>query len=553
MRQAGHTINSTPLIHEPPELRTKYSHSIVSDDHDLHIPLSLDGTTSKFHVRMPTQAEVLDVNQEHVVHVHMTFEAEWDPQSDTFHDHEASLRAALEYPPRSRGRSIYASVREPDDMAADLFDDLDDPISVTDIDHFQESAKRQVKSHGVIDVDTFALSLSREIAAARTVKRRKGFVDHRTLAQRWKIGEDTAKRSLERTTQLAVRDFTDATKSRRLKPCTLQLRYPRLNTTLYSDVLVGRCTSLLGNKYATVFCDENHWTFVDPIKSRSEVDESLTRLFQRYGIPKTIVPDNAKELTEGAFKKKCGRAGVAVHPIEAHTPNMNLCETGIREMLRGYKRKMRETDTPACLWDVCMQNHSEVRRCAALNLRGLRGDVPEAIITGQTPDISHLAEHGWYDFVWYSIPQDESKQTLKLGRYCGASHDVGEAMCSRVLNENAYLHSKTSVWPLTDAELNSEEVQAQKQKFTSKLEESLKKRGKDFKPIPDEDDDEDLYRTQEPTYPEAYEPILDDDKKEEPLMEADDLTDTQCKTFDKCISAKVMVPRGDTLAFGTVV
>ena len=81
----------------------------------------------------------------------------------------------------------------------------------------------------------------------------------------------------------------------------------------------------------------------------------------------------------------------------------------------------------------------------------------------------------------------------------------------------------------------------------------MKKRGKEFKAIPDEDNDEDLHRTQEPAQPEPHEAVEGVDQKEEPLMEADDFTNSQHETFDKYISAKVMVPRGDSLAFGTVV
>ena len=72
VRMAGHTINYTPLLCAPEALRTAHTHSIVSQDHDLHVPLSLNGTTSKFTVHMPTQEEVLDVQQANVVHVHMT-------------------------------------------------------------------------------------------------------------------------------------------------------------------------------------------------------------------------------------------------------------------------------------------------------------------------------------------------------------------------------------------------------------------------------------------------------------------------------------------------
>ena len=75
---------------------------------------------------------------------------------------------------------------------------------------------------------------------------------------------------------------------------------------------------------------------MDPIQSRADTASSLNKLFARYGIPKTIVPDNAKELTEGDFARTASRAACQIHPIEAYTPNQNIAETGIREILQGY-------------------------------------------------------------------------------------------------------------------------------------------------------------------------------------------------------------------------
>jgi hypothetical protein len=61
---------------------------------------------------------------------------------------------------------------------------------------------------------------------------------------RWQIGLDTAKKTLDATTQLAIRDFSTTTGGRRLKPSyTYQLKYPRLNVEMYMDTLIGRDAS----------------------------------------------------------------------------------------------------------------------------------------------------------------------------------------------------------------------------------------------------------------------------------------------------------------------
>ena len=78
---------------------------------------------------------------------------------------------------------------------------------------------------------------------------RKGTVSAENCHDVGDVAWKTAHRTLERTTQRAVRDFTDGRGMRRLKPTAYQLKYPRLRTELYTDTYYGPCVSLEGNKY----------------------------------------------------------------------------------------------------------------------------------------------------------------------------------------------------------------------------------------------------------------------------------------------------------------
>jgi hypothetical protein len=57
----------------------------------------------------------------------------------------------------------------------------------------------------------------RQLALASTVKR-KGFIGPEQLAKNWNIGFELAKRTVEATTQPAVRDFMGTQGGKRLKP-----------------------------------------------------------------------------------------------------------------------------------------------------------------------------------------------------------------------------------------------------------------------------------------------------------------------------------------------
>ena len=120
----------------------------------------------------------------------------------------------------------------------------------------------------------------------------------------------------------------------------------------------------------------------------------------------------------------------------------------IRELKRHYRRVMTETGAPEVLWDYCLEWCAHVRSNLAPNIRKLDGQTPATMMTGDTVDISHIAEFGWYDWVWYmdiegkpgqEATQQRSMQRKRLGRYLGPSHNVGGAMCGMVMTDEKYL------------------------------------------------------------------------------------------------------------------
>ncbi|CAB9523530.1 expressed unknown protein [Seminavis robusta] len=146
------------------------------------------------------------------------------------------------------------------------------------------------------------------------------------------------------------------------------------------------------------------------------------------------------------------------------------------------------------------------RSHTALPIRELDGQVPATLWTGDTADISHICEFGWYDWVWYLSPerQGESMERKRLGRYCGPSTDIGDAMCARILTEKGQLVSRTSVIPLSDQEKLSPVIESKKAAFTESLKKSLGKRYV----LASSDDAE---SRQDEEIPEYYEPIDDSD------------------------------------------
>jgi hypothetical protein len=230
LREFGITVNDVPLLRIQPKDRTPEHHSILDRSSKLHIPLQYDKPISYFVCRKPTVSEINDpINN---VHAYMTGTMEWISYDPTASQDENLIREALmhEYqlfqPQYQRDRHV-ALLKRYSNL------DVDEPLSV-----------------GLGDKEN-----RYHIAGVKTANR-KGTVTAEELSRRWRCGLETAKRTIEKTTQRAVRDFTDSRGMRRLKPTAYQLKYPRLRAEFYTDTYFGPCTSLEGNKCCQIYASK---------------------------------------------------------------------------------------------------------------------------------------------------------------------------------------------------------------------------------------------------------------------------------------------------------
>jgi hypothetical protein len=143
---------------------------------------------------------------------------------------------------------------------------------------------------------------------------------------------------------------------------------------------------------------------------------------------------------------------------------------------------MRTTKAPHVLWARCIYLMAEIRSHTALEILELAGDTPYTRLTGDTSDISHLCKFGWFDHIWYRNPLSKL-DNRKLRRYLGPSHDVGQAMCSRILTKNGTEINQTTIVPLSTADLNDETVMLKIKDFDNKLRDALGDRIEGIPPI----------------------------------------------------------------------
>ena len=102
---------------------------------------------------------------------------------------------------------------------------------------------------------------------------RKSDVTPQSLAERWLIGLDTAKKNLEKTTQRLVRSAI-LPLSRRYKADQI-FQLPRLQGTWFSDTIDGRAKSKDGNQYAQIFANEAYFATIYPMDTKGKAGDAL--------------------------------------------------------------------------------------------------------------------------------------------------------------------------------------------------------------------------------------------------------------------------------------
>ncbi len=259
---------------------------------------------------------------------------------------------------------------------------------------------------------------------------------------------------------------------------------------MFTDTMFSHIASQRKNKCAQVFCDPSGWARLYPMKNKSDAHEALSLLFSDVGVPHTMISDGAKEQQLGAFRRKAREADCNLKAIEPHTQKSNAAEGSIRELKRGISRKMCKSRCPKVLWDHCAEMEGLIRSHTALNIFSLDGEVPETYVTGQTADISEIAEFEWYQWIYFrdtAMQLPESKEVL--GRYLGPSRDVGPAMAAKILKGNGQVMVRSTFRALTpDEEISPTKIQA-REEYTVMVNSKL---GPDYKPEDFADDPDTL-------------------------------------------------------------
>jgi len=212
------------------------------------------------------------------------------------------------------------------------------------------------------------------------------------------------------------------------------------------------------------------------LEAEREIHTSLSKLFRQFGFPKALIPDHAKSLTQGDFRKTANKVQVPIFPLEPYQPNQNLAEDTIREATRMYRRFMHARGIPKGFWDRVFCYYLELRSHLALGHHLQEGECGTTIVTGETADISHLVDFSIFDWCWALSPRQSTQDAKQLCRWLGPSFTVGGALCFAVTTASAQVLHRSSVIPLKIEERNSDDIKRLKNDFMDCLKDNLRKK-----------------------------------------------------------------------------
>ena len=531
MRMNGVKVNEQPkfLTHDPTE--TCHTIQVEDDGEIISIPLDLKGIISCFETRKPTLAEFENCPTK----IHLTAsEPEWNPHSEEWSELEGTYYDSLgRFRDLGDKRRIYA-INAPKQNPLHRANIIAQSVS-------QCSAVLSEISNTLVEDEFYDTLKDTVNISVSTTSNRSSTIRPQDLMKRWGIGLETAKQTLNVTTQRGIRTVANPAISRRFRTNDRQLRYRRLNADLFTDTLKAKTKSFRGNEYAQAYGTPFKWARFHPIQKRDQAHHTLGILFARDGYPPNIICDNAMEQVGGVFRRKCTETGIHMKTTEPHTPWSNAAESTIREGKRASLRMMFQRKVPKRFWDDAIELQGYIMSHTAHPIWELQGQTPETVMTGSTADISQFCDLEFYEWVFFfdgttGFPDDKEV----LGRSLGPALDVGPAMCMKFLKENGEVVHRSTYRRLTEDEMNDPTLKEQMNRF----DESISRRH--GAGITYEDVDELGIRDALTPELEAY-----DDNDNGGIDNAPD-DEGDASTYDQYINAHVMLPRDGENVYGKV-
>jgi len=521
LRDFGLIVNDVPKSYDP-----NSTHSIIIPG-QLELPLQMRGVISYLETRKPTEGELKNCPRYEI-----TSAASWDPYKaggDSLGDHHGYDREAHTLSSKlARSDQIC-----PIELAGDFLPRLVAAIKITTS---VDNSCATLACHEA-DVILHYDNLQRELGALKASSK-SSVITKEDLARRWFTGLESAEATLKATTQEGMR-FVDGDLDRRLRTSQAHLRFPTLNTQIYTDTMFSCKKSIRGYTCAQVFTDGRKFFRAYPLAKKGDAHHALTAFIQDVGIPKNCLVDGAKEERDGEWGRIIKHYHIKTRTTEPRSPWQNRAEAGVHELKKLARKALRCTAAPTDFWCYALEWAAKVTSLTAHPLLTLHARTPEENITGRTPDISEYAHFSFFEWVWYREQTAFPEADMRLARWVGVATDVGQALTYWLLTDKCTIISRSSVIHLRDYELSDPVILRQQDEFMQKIHDR-RLMGSDF---------EDPFTVTESDH--KFSEFTQEE--EDQIYLAPEMDDFTPETYDEYLAAQVLLPLGDSMQRGEVI
>jgi hypothetical protein len=393
-----------------------------------------------------------------------------------------------------------------------------------------------------------------EVAALSSSTRKPKITPH-DLSRKWCIGLETAKKTIQVTTQSGIRNIF-APSERKVRFKAPWLKFPSINTKIFADQMFAKVPGIHGETGATAYTDGEGFDHIIPWKAKQDHPASLLTYIQHAGVPKTLVTDGANEMQKGRGREIANEYHISLKVTVPYSPWQNKAEAAIRENKRFVRRKLKQANAPPRTWAYCAKWGAGLRRLTALSIPELNGRTATERVTGCTPDISAYAMFDWYQPVYYHEPVAQFPyQKRAIGRIIGVADNCTDELAYYILPKSCIPIVRKSVWAVPPEMLKTDAVQADILELDSSIRNKLGPR--EVLSSGDGDDEEGKRTTIYDYFPEAPPELFEGDEDDpidfvdpdQELKEADEYTPEE---MDEYLSAELLMPHGDSMQHARV-
>ena len=444
----------------------------IEVDRGPFIPLKYEGTKLRFQSRAPTSHE-LDT----LPHVELTSSTPWEPTEIQLGEIKSKTKMKLSRTQRilnARERRIF-SVRTSEDKSM-YYDPSSDEAILHSIEPSLIKLNELITMRRIATIDTSELEFDHLDAPARrtfisTERHKKATA--LSLSENWGIGLKQAQATIDATTQNSIRSAI-LPLSRRYRS-DRYYNIKRLNGKFATDTIYADIKSLNQHKYAQIYSHKCGFKVCNPMDkfTGESVGYTLQDFISDFGVPEFLTFDGAMQ-QKGAntlFMQTIRKHNIKYHVSAPYRPNQNPAESAIGQMKMRWYRLMLKRNVPRRVWDHGLIWIYETGNLIVSSSRYANGRPALEIITGEQCDISEYLDFTFWDWVIYH--PNAGLGEMKLGKWLGVSHKIGNLMSFWILTENAKVISCTTVQHLTMLEQQMDDWKKRMKNYEDKIEEKL--------------------------------------------------------------------------------